>query len=114
MEKKQAHTPGPWEVSGYHKAILQNKRSIDGCKICIAELPHGSYPGGMVGYNEANARLIAAAPDMAEALSELVAEFETTADKELERVMGPGVINNGYNDTGGIVLARAALKKAGA
>ena len=62
------HTPGPWKVCGYNRAILQDKVSMDGCSLTIAELPTCMGPQHPNGYDEANATLMAAAPDLLEAL----------------------------------------------
>lgn len=66
------HTPGPWFGRPYHDPIL-----IQGCDevgLCIAF----SCGGGGQKRDEfkANARLIAAAPDLLEALQELLASVE--------------------------------------
>ena len=67
--------------------------------------PRAEWPGRDT---EANARLIAAAPALAEALAELVAEFDADSERAAAE---PGVI--GLAETGGVILARAALQKAG-
>ena len=67
---KQAHTPGPWKVSGYHRAVLESKVSKDGCSITIANMPKCAGPGFEKGFNETNAKLIAAAPDLLKACQE--------------------------------------------
>ena len=65
------HTPGPWKVCGYNRAILQDKVSMDGCSLTIAELPICMGPQHPNGYDEANAALMAAAPELLEALRSL-------------------------------------------
>jgi hypothetical protein len=55
----------------------------------------------------ANARLIAAAPDLLAALSELLAEWD-----ERDRIAAQEPGCGGLNETGGVVLARAAIAKA--
>ena len=52
--------------------------------------------------NIANAKLIAAAPELLEACQELIAELDNRESQY------------GYPDTGGMILARMAIKKAGA
>ena len=81
------HTPGPWEWNKYGALLHEDEivLGIDGgCRRC-------DYP------NEANARLIAAAPDLLEALT------------LLESTCGEGWLemNNPIR-----VLARAAIAKA--
>lgn len=75
-----SHTPGPWiecapEVGG---VISENYRLITGGAECEAQADDTSQWGReclrISGYiSPANARLIAAAPDLLEALKELVA-----------------------------------------
>lgn len=80
------HTPGPWHVRG-------NKIVIDVMDFSIAEIKDfgvATIP---------NARLIAAAPDLLEALSKLV---------EIED--GPGMAVIGWSDA--MDAARAAIDKA--
>jgi hypothetical protein len=61
---KAAHTPGPWKVDVFTTAILIESRVG-----CICEMPsdHGQHAERRV----ANARLIAAAPELLEALEDL-------------------------------------------
>lgn len=87
------HTPGPWE--------LYKHRGYFGIRRVGAD-PHEAdiidrFMDAAVVETEANAKLIAAAPDLAEALKEFLEKF------------GP------YEDWSGAVFekARAALAKAG-
>jgi len=59
------HTPGPWNWTEYNdtRAI----HSADGTKIALPEV----WIGNAAEESEANARLIAAAPDMLETLEEI-------------------------------------------
>lgn len=82
------HTPGPWRVSGYRLAVLAE---LNGIKVVIADCNR------TLGYSEseANARLLAAAPDLLEALQLIL-----TADQrgfDLDYIKG---------------CARAAISKA--
>ena len=92
------HTPGPWEI----------RRDRQGRAMCIARV--GYMPHAMIGFHddraddhiaeethEANARLIAAAPEMIEALKDLV--------KSRDLKMGPSAVNLRYT------LARDLLAK---
>lgn len=57
------HTAGPWKRQG--KFILQEK-VINGCSLTIAKIPYAG-PDFQTKYNEGDANLIAAAPDLLEA-----------------------------------------------
>lgn len=65
------HTPGPWSVDGVDEIYLDqiNITAHDG-QVFVA----AAIGGQQVGIHEANARLIAAAPDMLAALI-AIAEF---------------------------------------
>lgn len=75
------HTPGPWAFDGSHRIdALQFRvpsphkiKNDDGTErefmLGLVALPYGCEPGAV----EANARLIAAAPEMLQALRELQA-----------------------------------------
>jgi len=67
--KKPNITPGPWNKKGHH--ILADRNGEDGTKVAY------SFQDGPMEEWEPNARLIAAAPQMAEALNDLAAAFET-------------------------------------
>ncbi len=54
-----SHTPGPWEIDTQGDGIYGAQRTVHAARICT--LTHHSRM-------EANARLIAAAPEMLEAL----------------------------------------------
>lgn len=56
------HTPGPWDWDG---SVLDEDREIIGAGLCVARV-----------YEDADARLIAAAPKMLETLKRLVREFD--------------------------------------
>lgn len=93
---KPKYTPGPWEVSG-------GKRPASGLPRMFW-LKYGELSLGTE--NEADARLCAAAPDMAEALKALLDHYVALAecgdcgwwDQEKEQQ---------------VIAARAALAKAG-
>ena len=92
------HTPGPWTVfkSPVRKALLIHAKD----DLLVADLGDDE-----TGTQEANARLIAAAPDLLAALSELVAEWDNDhADEDHQSGITP--------ETGGIILARMAIAKA--
>ena len=66
-----SHTPGPWrwklEEFGSYRLIAK-----DGTKVADDGSADGEYGGWMNDPNEPNARLIAAAPDLLEALVDLL------------------------------------------
>lgn len=66
------HTPGPWRVGGDGTIIY----APDGFAVANATVFHGRHPGAA----PANARLIAAAPDMLAELERLAEAFGWPAD----------------------------------
>jgi len=73
------HTPGPWAADGYHvrQDGLDGTRMIaDVCYTGPHHTPPDEYPKSCRIVDEANARLIAAAPDMLEALLFLMEQFD--------------------------------------
>lgn len=112
MTGKKQHTPGPWNVSDVFNVPVGPgdipekapsawiDRAHDGIGITFcAHLPRERIL--------ADQRLIASAPEMLEALDELVAEFDADVE-EYESQQGSGYVP----DTFGIELARAAIAKA--
>lgn len=78
------HTPGPWETLG---TIVQAP-GIFGADLHVASAPDRPVTADEI---EANARLIAAAPDLLAALKELVAdEWSYYSDKALEAQLAKG------------------------
>jgi hypothetical protein len=68
---KTTHTPGPWEVASSDVTVIVSQRPNEPYKVTVAET---------MGYKierEANARLIAAAPDLLEALHDLLERVQT-------------------------------------
>ena len=65
------HTPGPWKVDENHKGFVNIRRDVDSYTSDIATV----WDFYAENY-ESNASLIAAAPDMLEALEEVVALTE--------------------------------------
>ena len=63
------HTPGPWKYSAYHRSIMGGELSRDGCRIHVASLPGHEFKHPSV---DANARLIAAAPELLAAAEEVI------------------------------------------
>jgi hypothetical protein len=91
-----AHTPGPWTATDPHQWLADTPRFKSSIRYgstklgnSIAEVYLGG-PGGLKCDAEsvnANARLIAAAPDLLEALERLVKEHESTRYSSLEKRM---------------------------
>ena len=93
LNEKVKHTPGPWGVSGSRDTDLEIRQIASDGMIAIVEQTLGYAEA-----DEANARLIAAAPELAEALRSLLADAEN-----FELHLGKKRA----------VMIRAALKKAG-
>lgn len=100
-----APTPGPWTVERGNFGVGRYIAGPDGAAIC--RMASNTTPRTMQrerdGVHEANARLIAAAPELLEALK--------SASASIEQLVAIGRIpanNKGLRD------ARAALAKAGA
>jgi len=99
-ETKQAHTPGPWEVAGHGNYVRSRS---GGFAVAQSE----ELPGQDGEERNANARLIAAAPEMLEALKELVKEFDAYEAAMCKR------FSAGHEDHGRQrELARLAIAKA--
>lgn len=98
------HTAGLWTIS--------RRDRLDNVIELSVALPDGDVLyfrscADRVRTAEANARLIAAAPDLLAACYELVAEFDADSERAAQE---PDC--GGLNETGGIVLARAAIARA--
>jgi len=91
------HTPGPWTVKGVHVGPSKHFRAYS-IEPNICEMNSSLAPDDV----SANARLIAAAPQLLEALKELIAEYDAM---ELTQGCYP-------NETGGMILARQAIAHA--
>ena len=68
------HTPAPWEATFFAKTHAVHAKSGDCVAVCDSATAE----------NEANARLIAAAPELLEALIELIPLIEVTFPKQQE------------------------------
>ena len=70
--KSTKHTPGPWRPIPYGETIAIQSMTIDGGNVVIVN-PKGKTQSGIPNNQDrANARLIAAAPEMLEALERLL------------------------------------------
>jgi hypothetical protein len=105
MTDQTKHTPGPWEYATRFTAKATGPLQMIGpdpeCRH-IADIPRN----GDQQRQEADARLIAAAPEMLAALGELVAEWDA------ERAEQDSPQTGFILDTLGIEMARAAIAKA--
>lgn len=99
--KTHTHTPGPWlarQSGGSHVSI---EKISDGIRSVIAETYYFKLAEEHGGGYSANARLIAAAPDLLAALVDMVEQFghyceHTEDEKEIQT----------------LIMARAAISKA--
>ena len=73
---KSKHTPGPWRAEGFENLVV-NAVTPEGTACTIIVAPGGSYMAGLAEL-KANAQLIAAAPELLEALRGLVNSFVHT------------------------------------
>jgi hypothetical protein len=102
-QKKAQHTPGDWApYNASHGRIFKQWRVRDHRGCCIAKIEQ--MPGQSSEEEHANAHLIAAAPDLLEALQGFFKEFPWTAEVQKRHPNSPA----------GKVLskARAAIAKA--
>jgi len=103
MTTNVKHTPGPWKtdsntITGQYTLVFDRAGDL------VAHTAHGMDPADIDVYGpecEANARLIAAAPDLLAACQELVALWQAEGGRLL------------LSDSPSIVRARAAIAKAG-
>lgn len=81
METK--HTPGPWRAEQVRMGGPRNSYlawSVQGKGGCVAEIRYtGIHPKNQICGDEANARLIAAAPELLAALRDMVKSAEYAA-----------------------------------
>lgn len=103
------HTPGPWATETWTYEVDRDIPTIRTAGDAIAQALDLWRDGAdSTAERDANARLIAAAPDLLAALEEMVSEHDTYWRNTVAD-------NPGYfppDDTGGLVLARAAIAKA--
>lgn len=87
---KTYHSPGPWNLT---KTAARLEVKPEGANFCYA----------FTRKDEANAKLIAAAPDMLEALQNAANVFAALATGQLDRIQ---------KDSPALAQARAAIAKA--
>lgn len=104
MSKLNSHTPGPWKVFKTWAAITIRNRS--GCQ--LAEVYR--FKGGrMEGQDEANANLIAAAPELLKALRDAVRQIHDLTEYDPEGT-GGNQINFAKQQEDAIARAEGKLK----
>jgi hypothetical protein len=86
-EQLPDHTFGPWWVDDRREAggalQVQAKHRGEGSSYCVATVNHWDQPN-------ANARLIAAAPDLLEALKRLARAYVSTMESGRDRIVALG------------------------
>jgi hypothetical protein len=110
MSEKTQHTPGPWETPGTDDGDRVISASIKGKRHTLAHVYGGDDPKLNVhtaATRDANARLIAAAPEMLKALRVLALIGD---DGVLARIESDKLAWTALNAVRGI--ARAAISKA--
>ena len=92
-----SHTPGPWKA---YIALRNGDSGNDGWDI---NGPPSPIPQGFTYFNEADARLIAAAPELAEALREVTTLFNNKG----QWIGGPDATQNEMLPRWQALLAKA-------
>ena len=99
------HTPGPWEHSGHN---LVDATSIhNGMKYCVAKAVITGKSDSDKEEAYANARLIAAAPDLLK-----IARFLVEWDEAGGDMVSLGALSSDDDETTLRMMARAAIDKA--
>jgi hypothetical protein len=105
MSGEARHTPGPWHLRPVRPAhSTRTVRDEQGSEIAFLQPDYVSFADADE-RTEANARLIAAAPEILEALKAMLAPYEGTSET---------VISKGYGLSTMLLVrgARAAVSKA--
>ena len=101
METNTKHTAGPWEVGQYGNSFIVTAKERMYDVAVVRNIGNED--------NEANARLIAASPELLEALQAFMAldkSFSTTCQHHLNEMAKTGPMARA------VQLARAAISKA--
>lgn len=80
-QEQAKHTPGPWRTDGFHGRIEKITPQEDS-GVCVAVMP--MWEAEYEAEKNANARLIAAAPEMLEALRQTELQLEYLNAKFIE------------------------------
>ena len=101
MTNKTKHTPGPWNQ---HPRVKEDPPKIygDGCIVAIVDTSAPDYEE-----REANASLIAAAPDLLAACADMLAAQDKLSEPGY--VDDPDTLAHLYR---GMEMARAAIRRA--
>ena len=100
------HTPGPWVVGPVDDTVVTHL-GADGVRYEVAQIDGDYNEPDLWPVMEANARLIAAAPDLLDALQNLLDEAE-----DVFVCMADATGNDRHNYPSAFKAARAALAKA--
>ena len=105
------YTPGPWL---YSTGSVYKAKPLDDNGYPTSAISHmdRENPDTFGAERDANARLIAAAPDLFLALSELLAECDAERAQQLAQLTDGGERAVWFEDTFGEQLAREAIAKA--
>lgn len=82
------HTPGPWEVDPSNLFSVTLPSDREGTCVALCSWI-GHYEGRLRSEGQANAKLIAASPDLLDACKEALAFLEVVAPS---RSLGPGAL----------------------
>ena len=114
MRQTEPHTPGPWFTAMDYECetLVRAGDSKTGMRVATTFASHAEQANAearlkRIRINEANARLIAAAPELLEALDQLAGNAEIARFMIVDE---DGVVSSALWDT--IQQARAAIKKA--
>ena len=114
---EEKFTPGPWFIKQSEEIRSQYSPNVSSTRITILDAPGGQYQSRHViaqvakgnGRGEANAALIAAAPEMYHALQKLVCVLDDCRSGTDEGNIPPGILDRFDEATN---TCRAALQKA--
>lgn len=100
------HTPGPWDYwSGYNAYDkVEAQITAEGGDIVIASYNH------LISEGEANARIMAAAPDLLEALEKIVEYAHQYSGRERSQAAAMEIVETPISDD--VAAARVAIAKA--
>lgn len=79
--ENQLHTPGPWSLEAVEDRSIKHLCPIDSERMSLLTVVHQDETPFAAVYNDADARLIAAAPELLEALQDLCSFDLLTQDK---------------------------------
>ena len=83
-ETKTVHTPGPWRLSKHQRFDVYADTPPAGLRFIGTTYGNGDMPPHIAREDEANARLIAAAPDLLEACRLAIADGFELTDKTVD------------------------------